>query len=521
MKMMFKGGVRGGFWPLSFDVHLKERSEKMEHETRSAQPNRRSFFILVMAFGFMIFSDGQWAWAVAPWVGLPLLLRFVRLHRPLTGYLAAVGVVTASSFIAWYGLYPASIPKPIQVLYYLLPSLVLALPYLADRLIAPRLAGVWATLVFPMAFTAIRFAMSFRPGHGTYGSLAYTQYGNLPLMQLASVTGIWGIAFLIAWFASTVNACWENDFDFRRVRKIAGVYGCVWLLVYAYGAARLFLIDAEKTVRVAAVMTPDHAMARMMGERGGGPFDFRESLAVLKSKTIKAARAGAKIVAWQEYADLISDDHIDAYIRQGQKLADRENIYLLLTAGVLDKHFKEKGENLSVLIDPEGQIRWKYLKRYLVPMVEEPYFKRGDRKIPSEETPYGKIAQVICFDNDHPRYVRSAADDVGLLVVPSFDGRILTPVHSKMAVFRAIENGFSILKPTGRGLSIAADACGRVIAKQNYFTTKKSVMLADVPIQAVHTIYEKIGGVFPWVSVLGLVGLAAVGLRSPGRPRHS
>ena len=180
---------------------------------------------------------------------------------------------------------------------------------------------------------------------------------------------------------------------------------------------------------------------------------------------------------------------------------------MLLTAGILDKDNLEKGENVSILIDPEGIIKWKYLKSYLVPMVEEPYFKKGDKEIPAEETPYGKIASVICFDNDHPRYIRSADNDVGLFLVPSFDGTTLTPVHSRMAVFRAIENGFSILKPTGRGLSIAADFCGRVIAKQNYFTSPKRVMLADVPVQSVFTLYSVIGNAFAWACIIGLIVL--------------
>lgn len=470
---------------------------------------------LALAFGFMIFSDGQWAFALAPWIALPMLLRFVRLQKPLAGYAVAVGVMTLSSFIAWYGLYPDSIPLPVQVFYYLLPSFMLALPYLADRLMAQRLPGLLSTLVFPVAFTVMRYAMSFRPGNGTYGSLAYTQYGNLPLMQLVSVTGIWGIAFLISWFASTVNFCWDNKFVFSRIKKVAAVYLCVLAVVFVYGGARLLLMKPDETVRVAAVMTSDRTTARIMGEiPGQSPFNLQESLSVLKKKTVRAADAGAKIIAWQEYADLISDEDIDEYVRHGQKIADQQNVYLLLTAGILDEDYKEKGENVSILIDPEGKIRWKYLKSYLVPIVEEPYFKKGDKEIPTEETPYGKIASVICFDNDHPRYVWTADNDVGLLLVPSFDGTTLTPVHSRMAVFRAIENGFSILKPTGRGLSIAADYCGRVIAKQNYFTTQKRVMLADLPMKPVFTIYSVIGNAFAWLCIVGLVVLAAMAVRT-------
>lgn len=472
------------------------------------QTNQWSWLWLALSFGFMIFSDGQWAFALAPWIALPLLLRFVRCQKPFIGYLVAVAVMAIASSIGWYGLYPDSVPLPVQLFYYLLPSFILALPYLADRLMAHRLPGFLSTLIFPIAYIVMRYAMSFRPGNGTYGSLAYTQYGNLPLMQLVSITGIWGICFLIVWFASTINYCWENGFVFKRIKRVGVIYLCVLVAVLFYGGARLLLIAPAETVRVASVTTPPHALARIMGEiPGQSPFNLQESLAVLEKKTVKAADAGAKIIAWQEYADLISDEDIDVYVKRGQKIADQEDIYLLLTAGILDKDNLEKGENVSILIDPEGIIKWKYLKSYLVPMVEEPYFKKGDKEIPAEETPYGKIASVICFDNDHPRYIRSADNDVGLFLVPSFDGTTLTPVHSRMAVFRAIENGFSILKPTGRGLSIAADFCGRVIAKQNYFTSPKRVMLADVPVQSVFTIYSVIGNAFAWACIIGLIVL--------------
>lgn len=80
------------------------------------------------------------------------------------------------------------------------------LAYAADRLIGPRL-GAWPRLfAFPTAFVAVDWLPSLFNATGTFGSPAYSQYGDLALMQLASVTGIWGVTFLIGWFASTVTA---------------------------------------------------------------------------------------------------------------------------------------------------------------------------------------------------------------------------------------------------------------------------------------------------------------------------
>ncbi|MBN2569385.1 MAG: hypothetical protein JXB42_08145 [Deltaproteobacteria bacterium] len=483
----------------------------MEQQSKSRfAAGRWSYLWLVLSLVFLIFSGGRWAYAGAPWLALPLLLRFVRFQKPLVGYLFTVVVVTISSSIIWYGLFP--LPLPMWVLFNLMPALFVAVPYLADRLIARRLPGFLSTLIFPVAVTVMEYVMSFRPGSGTYGSLAYSQFGNLPLIQIVSITGIWGIVFLIAWFASTINYCWENGFAWKKIGKTAGIYLCVFAVVLLYGGARLIVIKPSETgVRVAAVTTPSDIVARIMGAFSGiSPFHLQESLATLESQTVMAADAGARIIAWQEYGDLISTEDMDTFVKNGQRVAADKKIYLLIGVGLLDSGHNEKGENVTIFIDPDGKIAWRYLKSYLVPIIEEPYFKKGDKKIPVQDTPFGTIASVTCFDFDHPRYIRSAGHGIDLFLVPAFDGKTLTPVHSQMAVFRGIENGYSILKPTGEGLSIAADQCGRVIAKQNYTTSHERVMLADMPVKSGFTIYSVIGDAFAWLCMIGLIGLIVV-----------
>ena len=93
------------------------------------------------------------------------------------------------------------------------------LPFAIDRVRGTRTARrVGWTLVFPMAFVAAEFLRSRFSPAATWGSIAYTQYGNLPLMQVAAFVGIWGITFLIAWFASTFEWAWSRGFEWSVVR---------------------------------------------------------------------------------------------------------------------------------------------------------------------------------------------------------------------------------------------------------------------------------------------------------------
>jgi apolipoprotein N-acyltransferase len=73
-----------------------------------------------------------------------------------------------------------------------------------------------------------------------------------------------------------------------------------------------------------------------------------------------------------------------------------------------------------------------------------------------------------------------------------------------MAVFRAIENGVSIVRQADNGLSMATDPHGRVLAQVDHFTSSERVMVAQVPTQGVSTLYPVVGDMFGWLSIVGV-----------------
>ncbi len=77
-----------------------------------------------------------------------------------------------------------------------------------------------------------------------------------------------------------------------------------------------------------------------------------------------------------------------------------------------------------------------------------------------------------------------------------------------MAVFRAIENGASILRQADKGLSLAADPYGRVQAASSHFEDADWLLTAAVAGQGVPTLYARIGDAFAWLCVIGFVGLS-------------
>jgi apolipoprotein N-acyltransferase len=94
------------------------------------------------------------------------------------------------------------------------------------------------------------------------------------------------------------------------------------------------------------------------------------------------------------------------------------------------------------------------------------------------------------------------------MLVPTNDWNEAKLMHRNMAVFRAIENGFSLVRSNGRhGLSAAADYQGRILATTDQFTTEERLMIADVPTQGVITIYSRIGDLFAWLCMVGFVAV--------------
>ena len=78
-----------------------------------------------------------------------------------------------------------------------------------------------------------------------------------------------------------------------------------------------------------------------------------------------------------------------------------------------------------------------------------------------------------------------------------------------MAIFRAVENGVALVRPTRRGTSIASDHQGRLLGyKSDYFVGTDHTMIVNVPTSGGRTLYVFIGESVGWMCVLGMLGLA-------------
>jgi apolipoprotein N-acyltransferase len=507
--------------------------------SRSRQPaNRLGYLWLGVGAVTSLFAvDGRWDVAPAAWLYGVFLLRYTRTRRPLIGF---VGVWVASAVAAAFFLYESGLDVlgPVLLLCLTL-STVLTLPYLVDRLVAPRLSvasPLAATLVFPLSRVGAEYAIAtLSPAGNIFGSLAATQHDNLPLLQVAAVTGSYGVTFLIAWFAAACNGAWEHRVSWPRIRTSALTYGILLALVVIGGGIRLAAFPPSATaVRVAGISPSASATAHRstvlkgftsLADAGqADPAVLRPIFAAVNDGLLAAsereARAGARVIAWPEAgAAILADDKADLITRAGT-LARNHGVYLAMGLGVLNRQAPFL-RNQAILLDPQGNIVWTYDKARPVPGLDD--LMPGDGRVPTVDTPYGRLATLICFDADFPTLARQGGrHGVDLMLVPSNDWREFGGVHTRKATLRAIENGYSLVRPDSNGLAQTVDYQGRVLATSDYFTSDQQTMIAYVPTKGVRTIYGVVGDVFAWLCLAALALLTGMSVsmalrRKPAR----
>ncbi|MGH9582370.1 MAG: nitrilase-related carbon-nitrogen hydrolase, partial [Bryobacteraceae bacterium] len=306
---------------------------------------RQPWLWLALGAALLLFANGRSSIPLAAWLAPVFLLRFVRLQprRIWMPTLYIVGIATHA--FAFRGMIP--IPGIFYYIFLAAAGLLALVPFLADRWLAPRLPAFAAALVFPCVWVALDFAISFGL-HGTWGNAAYSQYGDLPLLQIVSVTGLWGIVFLLGWFAATCNWLWEKGLADRGAR--AGALLCLGTIavVLLLGGARLaFFPPSSAAVRVASLSTrplgiklPEYIGSRIYAGNATPadvPLARQWDAAVqndLLARSEREAQAGAKIIFWTEGSAPVWKNDEPAFLARGSELASKYKIYLGMALGV-------------------------------------------------------------------------------------------------------------------------------------------------------------------------------------------
>jgi apolipoprotein N-acyltransferase len=371
--------------------------------------------------------------------------------------------------------------------------------------------GPWIFLWIASVWTAVEFLRSQGPLGFPWALLGASQHRALPLIQIASVTGIYGVTFLV----SLVNGI--------LYATLTGRWGLAPMCAFAVlaGAALLWGVSGLRhpvpATFIAAAVQPNFST-----RPGLGSATVERDLSQLRQLTDVAAVRGAALVVWPETASPVDLLGPGGVLKTIGSWAKRDRVSVIATS------FEGGRTNSVFAVSPSGALTGRYDKVRLVPFAEAGE-QPGIAPTPLR-TPPATIGVAICFESVFPDIARrSVLQGANLLAVVTndawFDGRTAPAQHAALAPFRAIEAGRYLIRAANQGISAIYDPHGRVLGALPMGTP--GVLTARVAPIAGLTAYARIGDAFGWGVTLvaarlvlpRLLAFAAEEVASPGFAR--
>jgi apolipoprotein N-acyltransferase len=378
-----------------------------------------------------------------------------------------------------------------------LPAVVFGGAVLVSRAAARRLAPGLAIFAFPAAWVSYEFLSSLVSPHGTASSLAYTQAEVLPVVQVASVTGIWGITFLVTLVPAALAVAWS-----RRTYRALVPAAVILAAALGFGFIRLSRPAPRETVRVGlAAADRDIAAAFRTRDRARALEVARE----YSARVERLAAGGARVVVLPEKFLGMTPEDSAAVVETLAGQARKSGVTLV--AG-LNRVAVAPLRNVAAVIDPGGRVLAEYEKRHLLPGPETGY---GTGAAPGFfSAPGATWGVAICKDMDFPEWSREyGRSGVTALAVTAWDFVSDGRLHSRMAILRGVVNGFAMARAAQEGLLTVTDGYGRVLAERSTSAAPEVLLTADLPPGPGPTLYTRYGDWFGWLNVAALVALLA------------
>jgi apolipoprotein N-acyltransferase len=366
--------------------------------------------------------------------------------------------------------------------------------------------------------------------------LGVSQYQMTPLIQFVSVTGVYGVSFLMVWFSLSLGCAGVMLLRRPGARSVWVAEVFLPMLVVAgafnFGFRELRQeIPAERTVKVA--MIQPSIPQTLIWNQGADAQRLREVLRVSE----EALTNKPDLLLWPEAA-------VPSLLRYDQEtfdaitgLARKHGVWMILGADDMEpkpgaKNSKERlFFNCSFLIDPAGKLMERYVKRNLVMFGEYvplrdwlPFlgwftpidggFTPGKGPIPFALPSLKlKVSTLICYEDIFAHLgPDSSGEDIDFLINLTNDGWFGEGAaqwqHAVTGLFRAIENRRPLVRCTNNGLTCWIDSFGRLHHQTTGGVYGPGFMVADIPVSRPEspTFYNRHGDVFGWGCVILAIG---------------
>ena len=452
-------------------------------------------------------SFDLWLFAWFGFIPLFIALENKSLFRSfIIGYLC--GIIFWSLTIYWL-IHVTLLGQVVLILYLAFYFGIFACVVYLFRFLLPNVF----LFFIPCTWVLLEYLRSYLFTGFPWAQVGFSQYKNLPIIQIADITGSWGVSFLVVL---------TNLVFYSVLRKRLGLR----ILLICASILFLFLIYGFNKLSYKPDLCSDKGLLKVSVVQGNIPqdlkWDKRAAAEILNSYlelTKVAAKDGSSLIVWPEASvpALWGEESADAQFSQVFSLAGQLNTNLLVGA------VSRSGEayfNSALFIDNLGHPVRIYNKLHLVPFGEYVPFKStfpflqtiapiGDIEPGREYTIFRQpvnFSVLICFEDLFPelsrefvkrgaRFLVNITNDAwykqGSAPYQHFAASVFRAVENRVYLVRAANTGISgFIDPFGRLSSIVQDAAGKNSFVKGY--SSQNIHLA--PIR--RTIYNRYGDLF-------------------------
>jgi apolipoprotein N-acyltransferase len=386
--------------------------------------------------------------------------------------------------------------------------------------------------------------------------LGSSQYRHLALIQIASLTGLYGVSFLVVWvsvsLAMAVSRAWKAKAIFQSCALDLALPALVLGVVIGFGMYRLSRPEPTgRELKLKLALIQPSIPQLIIWDESEKSNRFSKLVALSE----QAAAARPDVLVWPEAAlpNTFTRFNLRTY-GAITNLVVPNHLWMIFGADDAEpkKDPRKTGDadffNSAFLVDPNGQLLTRYHKRRLVMFGEylplarwfpflkylrrvEGGFTPGEAPVPFELTTLGaKISVLICFEDVFPQLTRnSVSEETDFMINLTNNGWFRESAaqwqHAISALFRAVENGLPLVRCTNNGLTCWIDAKGRL--HEVYFAGTRDIYgpgfkLVTIPLRANGknqplTVYHKYGDWFGW----SCVAMTVLGLLNPWLRKRS
>ena len=356
-------------------------------------------------------------------------------------------------------------------------------------------------MAVPATWVSFEYLFNVLSVHGTSGNLAYSQLAFLPFLQLASLTGPWGMTLLLLMFPAALAA----GLHLRRAApkqalRIMGASLGIILLVVVLGTVRLESPAPGQPLKVGLIAS-DPPTSPAVADEGAAATKLFQTYA---DQAAKLAADGAQVIVLPEKLAVAVDPDTRDMDSVFQSLANNSRARIVV--GLIHVSSPVKYNEARVYV-PGAPVS-SYSKHHLLQLFESK-LQPGTTLTLMPETS-GTWGVAICKDMDFTQLSRKYGQaGAGLMLVPAWDFDLDRISHGHMAVMRGVESGFSIARAAKQGNLTVSDNRGRILAETTSDSAPFATLLADVPTTHDSTLYMLLGDWVAWLA-LGVLAFALV-----------